>query len=1589
MTSLFDAFQAQARRTPDGIAVECAGELTTYAALAARADALAARLVRSGAGPDTLVALSLPRSTDLVVALLAVTGAGAAYVPLDPAHPAARNRLILDQARPVTVLDRVPPDGPTGFVAVPPAEETLAYVLFTSGSTGVPKGVAVTHGNLGALLRGFAERLPLSTQDQMLAVTTVGFDIAGLELFGPLLAGARVVLATADEQRDPVRLARILRRGDITVAQATPPLWQAILETGEADLRGVRVVTGGEALREKLAAGLLAGAHTVINGYGPTEATVYATAATVHTAGDAVSIGTPVPGTTAHVLDDALRPTDTGELYLGGAGIARGYLGRPDLTAQRFVADPFGPPGARLYRTGDLVRRRAGGDLEYLGRTDSQVKIRGFRVEPGEVEAVASTLPGVRAAAVVAHEDDLGGRRLVLHAVLDGDTGDLRARLATLLPDHLVPSAVVGHDRLPLTPTGKIDRAALPAPDFGRPAGDALPSGVREEALGALFAEVLGVDRVGAEDGFLDLGGHSLMATRLLGRLRADLGLELTVGEFFAAPTVRAVARRARPAPPLPAPVRHPDRDRVPLSHSQRRLWFLNQLEERGATYTIPLTLHLRGPLDVDALRAALADVVERHESLRTVFPQSESGEPWQRVLSGVVPALPVVHGDTAFPREGVDLATQIPFRAELVVLGRDDHLLHLALHHIAGDGWSLTPLVTDLLAAYAARRSGNPPDLAPLPVRYTDVTLWQRDRDHTAGLDHWRAVLAGLPEQLDLPYDRPRPARASYRGDTVTVTVDAATHDALAALARAEGATVFMAVHAVLAALLTRLGAGTDIPVGTPVAGRDDDALAGLVGFFVNTVVLRADTSGDPAFRALLARVREVDLDALRHRQVPFELLVEALNPARSLARHPLFQVLLVAQHPGTPFAAPGLEVRASEPSLGVAKFDLSFSLTENPGAGIEVVVEFATDVFDRATAERIAGYFLRLLRAAVAEPDRPVGALDMMTAAERRQVLAGWNATTHPVLDRTLPDLLAAQAARTPDAVAVRYEDESVSYADLDARSNRMARLLAGRGVGPETVVALAAPRSVAMLVGMLGVVKAGAAYLPVDPDYPDERVAFMLADSDPVGVLTTAGGTLLLDGQPCDLATHSPAPVTDADRVRPLRPDHPVYVIYTSGSTGRPKGVVLPARAMVNLLAWHATVMGGGVGVTTAQFASLSFDAAAQEIFSALTSGKTLAVPREDVRKDTQRLVRWLAGLRVNELFAPTPVVEGIGEAARELGLDLPDLTDIAQAGEALTFHRAVRDFCAARRVHNYYGPTETHVVTGLTVAAETVERGDTPSIGGPIWNTRCYVLDPALRPVPVGVSGELYLAGRQNARGYLRRPGLTAQRFVADPYAGPGELMYRTGDLARWRPDGTLDFLGRRDFQVKIRGFRVELGEIEVALSRRPEVARVVVVAREDRPGDRRLVAYVVPAGVRPDPTALRRAVATVLPEYMVPAAVVVLDTFPLTPNGKLDRAALPAPDYTQVSRAVPPSGEREHTLARLFADILGVPAVGADDNFFELGGHSLLATRLINRIRTETRCEVTIIDLFDSPTVQGIAQRLREPARPRPTLRRRR
>jgi amino acid adenylation domain-containing protein/non-ribosomal peptide synthase protein (TIGR01720 family) len=1630
-------FAERVAQAPQDPAVVFEETTLSYDELDRRSNRLAHHLIETGVRAEQFVALALPRSAELAVAVLAVHKAGAAYLPVDPDYPAERIAYMLDDARPGVVLttsaiaatlpesDRTlvvldDPETAARLAAAtesrPPAVDARpdhsAYLIYTSGSTGRPKGVVVTHRGVASLVATQIERFEVGPGSRVLQFASISFDAAFWELVMGVLTGAALVLAPAERLRPGRPLAELVAAQGVTHA-TIPPAALAVLEA-DALPEGLTLVVAGEATSPELV-GRWSPGRRMINAYGPSETTVCATMSAPLEGETVPPIGGPITGTRVYVLDAALRPVlpgAAGELYVSGAGLARGYLGRQGLTAERFLADPFGAPGARMYRTGDLAAWSPDGELVFRGRADSQVKLHGFRIEPGEIESALLAAEDVAQAAVVVREDRPGDRRLVAYVVPSAgvpapSTAALRSRVSDSLPAHMVPAAFVRLDTLPVTPNGKLDTRALPVPDFSGMASGRAPRTPQEEILCGLFAEILGASVVGIDDSFFELGGHSLLATRLVTRIRSLFGVQFSLRSLFESPTVASLARLLTADGPVTRRIEAVPRPAdVPLSLQQTRLWFLNRFEGPSPAYNVPMAVRLTGPLDIGALRAALGDVVARHECLRTVFPDRD-GVPCQVVVDAA-PQLTVTDVEPArldaalaeAAGEGFDLTGQPPLRARVLRLRADEHVLLVVMHHIVMDEWSAVPFGRDLSAAYGARCEGEEPAFAPLPVQYADFALWQRDvlgdeddPDSTLArqLDFWRETLAGLPDELNLPADRPRPAVPSYRGSTVGFRINPEVHRRLVALARNRQASVFMTLQTGLAVLLHRLGAGSDIPLGTPIAGRDDEALDDLVGFFLNTLVLRTDLSGDPDFRELLDRVRDADLAAYAHQDMPFERLVEVLNPNRSMSRHPLFQVMLTLHNnPTAPFRLPGVQAATQRFDTGVSKFDLLFSLRESytpdgrPG-GVEGFVEYSLDLFDEATAERIAASFVRVLECVVAEPSLPVGKIDVLDPVTRHELLVGRNETARTVPADSLPALFQARAAAEADKTALVFGDEELTYAELNRRANRLARLLIGRGIGPEDVVGLAVPRSAETVVALLAVLKSGAGYLPLDPQYPAERLAYMLQDAGPRVVLTTADVAGRLPSAPvvalddpqvtAALAALPDSDPSDEERTCPLRPQHPAYLIYTSGSTGRPKGVVMPAGALVNLMAWHAAALPAEPGAAVAQFTAVSFDVSAQEILSALLDGRRLVVPGEETRRDPARFAAWLRDHDVTELYAPTMMLDALGEAVAEHGSGLPALRHVAQAGEALTLSDGVRELRGAasrRELHNHYGPSETHVVTAHTLPADRSRwPGSSAPIGRPVWNTRVYVLDAALRPVPDGVSGELYVGGAQLARGYRDRPGLTAERFTADPYGPAGSRMYRTGDLVRWNADGDLEYVGRTDHQVKIRGFRIELGEIEAVLRDHPGIARAAVTAQDDGRGGRRLVGYLVPADEAVGRTELRAHVAAALPDHMVPGAFVWLEEFPLTPSGKLDRAALPVPEIEAVtSRA--PRGPREEILCGLFADVLGLSEVGAEDDFFELGGHSLLATRLVSRVRGTLGVELAVRDVFEAPTVAGLA-----------------
>ncbi|WSD00376.1 amino acid adenylation domain-containing protein [Streptosporangium sp. NBC_01755] len=1595
---------------PDGVAVSDDSGSVSYRELVGRANAVAKRLP-GGA----LVGLLGDPGVRYVSAVLGALGAGGAYVPFDPGTPVARTAALvadsgigvliaapeyLDLAREavgaggvrVLVFDDAVDDDlapPRGTV------DDLAYVMFTSGSTGRPKGAMVHRRGMVNHLLAKVEDLGLGASDVVVQNAPVTFDISVWQMLAALIVGGRVRVVSRETAMDPQRLFGV---PGVTVLEVVPSLLRAALDVWDGGVSvpelGLRwLESAGEVLPAELCRRWFQRfpAVPVMNVYAPTECSDGVTGAVIRSSDDVAGLRTPIGGpirnTRVYVLGDDLQPVPVGvpgELYVGGVGVGRGYLNDPARTAAVFVASPFG--GGRLYRTGDRVVYRPDGRLEFLERRDFQVKIRGHRIELGEIETAIRSADGVRNAVVTT-----GEQHLVAYVVGQVEPGALQAHVATLLPDYMVPAVVMVLDALPLSPNGKLDRKALPAPDFTALSSGRAPRNPREEALCAVFAEVLDVDSVGVDDSFFDLGGHSLIAVRLTSRIRGALGVELSVRDVFDAPTVAGLAERmgegGRSRPVL---VAGPRPGELPLSFGQRRLWFLNLLEGASATYTIPMLLRLRGSLDRDALAAALADVVERHEVLRTVYPEVD-GRPVQ-VIRSDNPEL-VVRSATeaelpaaiqAACSVGFDLTAELPVRSHLFVLGPTESVLLLVLHHIAGDGWSMMPLARDFAAAYEARCSGMVPGWKSLPVQYVDYALWQREllggEDDERSLiseqlAFWTKALDGLPEEITLPADRPRPAIASYQADAFEFVLTPELTSGLDVLARQSNASLFMVLQAGLSVLLGKLGAGTDIPLGSPFAGRTDDALDGLVGFFVNTLVLRADLSGDPTVRELLGRVRDADLAAFAHQDVPFERLVEVLNPARSRSRHPLFQVMVVLQNNAAArIELAGLDAGVDPLRPSVSDFDLTFGFTEHGDGGVGVLVTYATDLFDRATVQRMSERLVRVLDSMAFDADASLSAIDVLGQEERRRLLVEWNSSAVEGGFAGVVERVRERAVAAPDGVAVSDDSGSVSYRELVARANAVAkRLPAGALVG------LLGGPGVRFVSAVLGVLGAGGAYVPFDPDAPVARTAALVADSG-IGVLIAAPEYLDLAREAVGAGGVRVLVFDDAvdDDLAPARgaEDDLAYVMFTSGSTGRPKGAMVHRRGMVNHLLAKVEDLGLDSSDVVMLNAPLTFDMSVWQMLAALIVGGRVRVVSRESAMDPQRLFG-VPGVTVLE------VVPSLLRAALDVGVTVsgPGLRWLLVAGEALPAelcHRWLQRYPAVPMI-NAYGPTECSIgVTQAAIRHADDATGSRTPIGRPIRNTQLYVLGDDLQPVPVGVPGELYVGGVGVGRGYLNDSARTAAVFVASPF-GQGRL-YRTGDRVVYRPDGRLEFLERRDFQVKIRGHRIELGEIETAIRSADGVRNTVVTT-----GEQHLVAYVVPAAGTLDTAVLREYLTGLLPEYMLPSVYVTLDALPLTSNGKLDRKALPEPDFTALSSGRAPRNSREEVLCSAFAEVLDVETVSIDDSFFDLGGHSLLAVRLISRIRGALGVELSVRDVFDAPTVAGLAERMGEGGRSRSAL----
>jgi amino acid adenylation domain-containing protein/non-ribosomal peptide synthase protein (TIGR01720 family) len=1650
--TLNDLFAAQVARTPDAVAISDGTHSLTFAELDRRSNRLAWHLRSLGVHGEVPVGLCVPRSVDAIVALLAVLKAGGAYVPLDPAYPTARLRFMADDAAvalmltcstvqgriagtsaPVLCLDTLAATLEQYPTTPPPVALTpdhLLYVVYTSGSTGQPKGV------LG-LQRGVLNRLqwmwttyPFAPGERCCQKTALSFVDSVWEIFGPLLRGIPVHVIADDLVKDPVQLVRVLAEQRISRIVLVPGLLRAMLDTHPAlanHLPDLKLwVASGEALPLDLAQRFVAQmTHaTLLNLYGSSEVAADATWHELRGPVDAVLIGRPLANMTAYVLDNQMQPVPIGvpgEIWIGGVGLARGYLNRPELTAEKFVPDLFsgGVPGARLYRTGDRGRWLADGRLDFLGRIDRQVKLRGFRIELGEIEHALLAQPAVQAAVAEIRETRAGHPQLVAYVVENKEQRnrvpmpegrprfcspqDLRAFLGERLPDYMVPSAFVWLDALPLTPNGKVDRAALPEPVPTGGVAWTAPGTELEATVARIWAEVLGLDQgqVGIHDNFFALGGHSLLATQVISRLRAALAVELPLRALFAAPTVAALAARveamqshADPDPAAFPAIPHADRSAsLPLSFAQQRLWFLDQLQPGVPGYNIATAVRVRGTLDPQALQHSLNAVVARHEALRTTFTQHD-GRAYQIIAPSLTIELPLIdlrplpHADraaeaervlAAAARQSFDLRHGPLLRARLVQLEADCHMLLLVMHHIISDGWSLGVVVRELTTLYRAATDRQMALTLPdLPVQYADFACWQRQAAYEALLErqlaYWRTHLAGAPMLLDLPTDHPCPAVQTLHGAQHGFTLSASLRAALEQLSATEGTTLFMTLLAAFNVLLYRYSGQADLLVGSPIANRRRPELEPLIGFFVNTLVLRSDLTGKPTFRAVMQRVRQVALAAYEHQDVPFERLVEALQPPRDLSRPPLVQVMFVLQNTPVPsLSLPGLSLEPISIATATSRFDLTLELAPTE-RGLAGTFEYNTDLFDAATIARWAEHWRVLLEAIVTAPDQLIATLPLLPDTEMQQVVYVWNATAAPYsADSCFPVLFSEQAMCAPDAPALVDADRQLTYAELERRSNQLAWHLRTLGVGTRDVrVGVCLPRTGALVVALLGIFKAGGVYVPLDPAYPQARLDFILRDAAVAVVLADATTQDRLGNVPVLQIDSFDAMSTQYPTTPPpimTTPDHLAYIIYTSGSTGQPKGVMVTHRGLTNLVQSEISTLGLQSGSRVLQWASISFDAAIWEICAALAAGAALYLVPEAARMPGPPLHTTLQQHAISVATLP-PSALAVTSAA-----DLPALQTIIAAGEACSA-AIVTTWAQGRQFINGYGPTESTVCATWGVC---VPDGSAPSIGRPLTNIAVYVLDNQMQPVPIGVPGELWIGGVGLARGYLNRPELTAEKFMPDPFSSgvPGARLYRSGDRGRWRPDGRLDFLGRIDRQVKLRGFRIELGEIEHTLLAQPAVQAAVAEIRETRAGHPQLVAYVVGTERSTESAAdeLRTWLQSRLPAYMVPSAFVWLDALPLTPNGKVDHNALPEPDRLPVNAALamPPRTEVEMTLVRIWAEVLGLDQeqVGIHDNFFALGGDSILSIQIVARAH-QAGLQITPSVLFQHQTIAELS-----------------
>ncbi len=1650
--TIHQLIESQAEQRPDQTAISMDGQSLSYDELNRQANQLAHYLMQNGAGAGQLIGVYMDRSPQLIVALLAVLKTGAAYLPMDPVYPKERLDFMLRDANvPIVIADSglsaQLPETDARIIRIDELSsrlqsmadsnpqtnvqpDDLIYVIYTSGSTGNPKGTLISHYNVVRLLRAAEPWFGFDENDVWTFFHSYAFDFSVWEIWGALSYGGRVVVVPYMTSREPSEFYRLLIDEKVTVLNQTPSAFQTLMRAEEDinppqdDLSLRYVIFGGEALELSTLRPWMdrRGDQNpqLINMYGITETTVHVTYRPINRSDvdeqTGSMIGRPIPDLQIYLLDAYQRPVPDGipgEICVAGAGLAHGYLNRPGLTSEKFIANPFAVDGQnqRLYRSGDLARFNADGDLEYLGRMDNQVQLRGFRVELGEIEAALNRFPAVRESLVTVHQDGAADQRLIAYLVIPDQQSppldELRDHLRQSLPEYMIPAAFIPLKAFPLTANGKIDRRALPSADEGQHLTGAepytAPRNQTEDLLAGIWSAILQREQIGIHDNFFDLGGHSLLATQLASRIRDAFEVELSLRELFEQPTIAHIAAKIETLrqsdqgsalPPL-KPVERPQY--IPASFAQQRLWFLDQLAGGSSFYNIPAALRLKGELNVNILQKSINTLIERHEALRTHFAERE-GEPVQVIDPPFTIDLQPTDLTSLPDNDKQDKAYQLasaealqPFdlntgpllRVRLIRLHNDEHVIIFTLHHTVTDGWSMGVLVREVITLYQAYQADKPNPLPDLNVQYADYAIWQRNWLQGETLDKelefWKNEIGVNPPVLELPTDHPRPAMQTFNGRTIDYTLPADLQSEIHRFNQKQGVTLFMTMMGAFQTLMHRYSGQDILQVGSPIANRTQSETEAIIGFFVNTLIFQADFSDNPDFRNFLKQVRERTLGIYAHQHLPFEQLVEVLQPERDMSHAPLFQVAFILQNaPMDKMEIPGLTAEPFHHENKTAKYDLTvYSMEYEDGIGLSF--EYNTDLFEEQTIRRMQQHFENLLRAVITEPRQKISAVNFLSPEEQQTMLWDWNDTASDYPNRhTVHQLFETWAKEQPEAIAAGFEDQTWTYRELNQKANRLARYLQQQGVGADTLVGISLPRSLDIPLAMLGILKAGGAFLPIDPAYPEDRIRYMMEDSGAAAVITHSGLTeqlpdtnvpfIALDQMDDNLASLSGQNLTSNTNQQNL-----AYVIYTSGSTGKPKGTMLPHQGLCNLSRAQRKAFTISPERRILQFASLSFDASVWETVMALLNGAALILAKQEDLTSGQGLAKVMKTQKINTVTLPPSVLAVMPE------VDLPDLKTIITAGEKCTTD-LVQRWGHGRQFVNAYGPTETSVCASMFEADPRSDQ--TPPIGKPVDNFQLYILDRAMQPVPVGVPGELHIAGDGLARGYLKRPDLTAEKFIPNPFVdAPGARMYKSGDLVHYLPDGNIEFLGRIDHQVKVRGFRIELGEIEAAIGEREGIRDVVVLAREDEPGDQRLAAYIVQDNDAGHTSgSMREALAKRLPDYMIPSAFVFLDEMPLTPNGKVDRKALPAPDLSREALESPyeaPRNKNEEAVADIVAGLLKMDKVGIHDNFFALGGHSLLATRFIARIKDHFNVELPLRALFESPTVAAIAENIEQ------------